>query len=339
MTRQYAEAGVDLEGADAAKARIARAVAATRTTLSAGHVGAFGGMVRIPEAMRRPTLVLSTDGVGTKVLVALEAGRFDTVGEDLVNHGVNDILVHGATPIAFMDYIAGSGLGVEQIAGLVEGIARGCRSHEMALAGGETAQMPGLYRPGTYDLAGTIVGVVEEDTAIHGEAIRPGDVLLGYASSGLHTNGYTLARRIVFERMGLGIDDRLGALDRTVADVLLEVHRSYYRSVKPVLSLLHGMAHITGGGIPGNLVRVLPPGCDAVVRAGSWEMPPLFGMLQREGAVSTEEMRDVFNLGVGLIAVLPAEAVPAVQAAARADGVVTWTMGEIQSGAQAVRFS
>ena len=173
MTRQYAEAGVDLEGAEAAKARIARAVAGTRTALSTGHVGAFGGMVRIPAGMRRPTLVLSTDGVGTKVLVALEAGRFDTVGEDLVNHSVNDILVHGATPIAFMDYIAGSGLGVEQIAGIVEGIARGCRTHEMALAGGETAQMPGLYQPGTYDLAGTIIGVVEEDAAIHGDAVRP----------------------------------------------------------------------------------------------------------------------------------------------------------------------
>ena len=218
--------------------------------------------------MRRPTLVLSTDGVGTKVLVALEAGRYDTVGEDLVNHSVNDILVHGATPLAFMDYIAGSGLGVEQIAGLVEGIARGCRSHGMALAGGETAQMPGLYRPGTYDLAGTIIGVVEEDAAIHGEAIRPGDVLLGYASSGLHTNGYTLARRIVFERLGLGIHDTLGELGRSVADVLLDVHRSYFRSVMPVVSQVHGLAHITGGGIPGNLVRILPGGCQAVVDPG-----------------------------------------------------------------------
>ena len=156
-------------------------------------------MVRIPDGMRRPTLVLSTDGVGTKVLVAIQAQRFDTVGEDLVNHSVNDILVHGATPIAFMDYIAGAGLGVEQIAQIVEGIARGCRAHGMALAGGETAQMPGLYQPGTYDLAGTIIGVVEEDRALHGDAIVPGDVLLGYASTGLHTNGYTLARRIVFE--------------------------------------------------------------------------------------------------------------------------------------------
>ena len=339
MTRQYAEAGVDLEGAETAKARIARAVAGTRTALSAGHVGAFGGMVRIPDGMHRPTLVLSTDGVGTKVLVALEAGRFDTVGEDLVNHSVNDVLVHGATPIAFMDYIAGSGLGVEQIAGLVEGIARGCRAHDMALAGGETAQMPGLYRPGTYDLAGTIVGVVEEDGAIHGDAVHPGDVLLGYASSGLHTNGYTLARRIVFERMRLDVHDALAELDRSVGEVLLDVHRSYYRSVKPILSLVHGMAHITGGGIPGNLVRILPRGCEAIVDPGSWEIPPLFSILQRAGSVSTEEMRDVFNLGVGLVAVLPPEAVPAVQAAAMADGVVTWTMGEIRPGAQAVRFS
>jgi phosphoribosylformylglycinamidine cyclo-ligase len=338
MTRQYAEAGVDLEGAEAAKERIGRAVATTRTPLSVGRAGAFGGMVRIPDGMRRPTLVLSTDGVGTKVLVALEAGRFDTVGEDLVNHCVNDILVHGATPIAFMDYIAGSALSVEQIAGLVEGIARGCRTHRMALAGGETAQMPGLYRAGTYDLAGTIIGVVEEDAAIHGDAIRPGDVLLGYASTGLHTNGYTLARRIVFERMGLGIDDRLGELDRSVADVLLDVHRSYSRSVLPVISQLHGLAHITGGGIPGNLVRILPDGCEAVVDPMSWDPPPLFTILQRAGEISFEEMRDVFNLGVGLIAVLPPHAVPAAQAAAAADGVATWTMGEIRPGAPAVRF-
>jgi phosphoribosylformylglycinamidine cyclo-ligase len=271
--------------------------------------------------------------------VALEAGRFDTVGEDLVNHSVNDILVHGATPIAFMDYIAGSGLGVEEIAGLVEGIARGCRAHQMALAGGETAQMPGLYRPGTYDLAGTIIGVVEEDAAIHGDAIRPGDLLLGYASSGLHTNGYTLARRIVFERMGLKNGDRLGELNRAVGDVLLDVHRSYFHSVTPVLSQLHGLAHITGGGIPGNLARILPVGCEAVVDPATWDLPPLFTILQQAGGISTDEMRDVFNLGAGLIAVLPPEAVPAARAAAAADGVATWAMGEIRPGEQAVRFA
>ncbi|MEP6687615.1 MAG: phosphoribosylformylglycinamidine cyclo-ligase [Gemmatimonadales bacterium] len=336
---EYAAAGVDLASADEAKARIGVAVAGTRTPLSVGKVGAFGGMVRIPAGMRRPTLVLSTDGVGTKVMVAVQAGRFDTVGEDLVNHSVNDILVHGATPIAFMDYIAGSGLTVEQIAGLVEGIAHGCRAHGMALAGGETAQMPGLYQPGTYDLAGTIIGVVEEDEALHGDAVVPGDVLLGYASTGLHTNGYTLARRIVFERMKLGLADSLGTTGRTVADALLAVHQSYAASVRPILGRVHALAHITGGGIPGNLVRVLPEGCEAVVDPSSWELPALFATLQQAGQVSTEEMRDVFNLGVGLIAVLPANAVAAAQAAARAAGIPTWPMGEIRRGTPGVRFA
>jgi phosphoribosylformylglycinamidine cyclo-ligase len=336
---EYASAGVDLASADEAKARIGVAVAGTRTALSVGKVGAFGGMVRVPAGMKRPTLVLSTDGVGTKVMVALQAGRFDTVGEDLVNHSVNDILVHGATPIAFMDYLAGSGLTVEQIAGLVEGIARGCRAHAMALAGGETAQMPGLYQPGTYDLAGTIIGVVEEDEALHGDAVVPGDVLLGYASTGLHTNGYTLARRIVFDRMKLSLGDLLGATGRTVADALLAVHQSYAASVRPVLSRMHALAHITGGGIPGNLVRILPAGCEAIVDPSSWELPPLFTALQQGGQISTDEMREVFNLGVGLIAVLPPDAVAAAQAAARGAGVATWPMGEIRRGSPAVRFA
>jgi phosphoribosylformylglycinamidine cyclo-ligase len=336
---EYAAAGVDLAGAEEAKARLGASVAETRTALSVGKVGAFGGMVRVPAGMRKPTLVLSTDGVGTKVLVALQAGRFDTVGEDLVNHSVNDILVHGATPIAFMDYIAGSGLGVEQIAELVQGIARGCRAHAMALAGGETAQMPGLYQPGTYDLAGTIVGIVEEDEALHGDAIVPGDVLLGYGSTGLHTNGYTLARRIIFERMKLRLGDTLGDTGRSVADALLAVHRSYAASVMPIIGRVHGLAHITGGGIPGNLVRILPAECEAVVDPASWELPPLFAALQQGGQVSTEEMREVFNLGVGLIAVLPPDAVAAAQAAARVAGVPTWAMGEIRRGPTAVRFA
>jgi phosphoribosylformylglycinamidine cyclo-ligase len=339
QAREYAAAGVDLDTADAAKARIGELVAGTRTPLSVGEVGAFGGMVRIPPGMRKPTLVLSTDGVGTKVLVALEAGRFDSVGEDLVNHSVNDILVHGARPIAFMDYIAGSALGVEQIAGIVEGIARGCRTHDMALAGGETAQMPGLYHPGTYDLAGTIIGVVEEDRAIHGQAIVPGDVLLGYASTGLHTNGYTLARRIVFDRMGLRLSDVLGSTGSTVAEALLAVHRSYFRSIVPVLEQVHGLAHITGGGIAGNLVRILPQDRMATVDPSSWELPPLFSTLQQAGQISTQEMRDVFNLGVGLVAVLPPDSVSAAQAAAAADGVTTWVMGEIQPGSRSVRFA
>jgi phosphoribosylformylglycinamidine cyclo-ligase len=335
----YAAAGVDLNAAEAAKARIAQLVAETRTELSVGEIGAFGGMVRVPTGMRKPTLVLSTDGVGTKVLVALEAGRYDTIGEDLVNHSVNDILVHGATPIAFMDYLAGTALNVEQIAGIVEGIARGCRAHGMALAGGETAQMPGLYRPGTYDLAGTIIGVVEEDRAIHGQAIVPGDVLLGYASTGLHTNGYTLARQVLFERLGLKLGDPLGKTGSSVVQALLAVHRSYFRSVLPVLDRMHGMAHITGGGIAGNLVRILPQNCAATVDPASWELPPLFSTLQQAGQISTQEMREVFNLGVGLVAVLPPDAVDAARSAASADGVTTWVMGEIQAGSRSVRFA
>jgi phosphoribosylformylglycinamidine cyclo-ligase len=238
-----------------------------------------------------------------------------------------------------MDYIAGASLPVEMIAAVVEGVARGCRAHGMALAGGETAAMPGLYNPGTWDLAGTIVGVVEEDEALHGDRIRPGDALLAYASTGLHTNGYTLARRIVFEQAKLQIDSPLADTGGSVADALLAVHRSYYRAVLPILGMVHGLAHITGGGIAGNLVRVLPPGTAATVDPHSWDLPPLFHFLQQAGQVSTDEMREVFNLGVGLIAVLPPDAVPAAQHAARADGVDTWIMGKIVPGEQAVRFA
>jgi phosphoribosylformylglycinamidine cyclo-ligase len=338
-TRQYAAAGVDLTDAESAKERIGRLVASTRTALTAGRIGAFGGMVKVPAGMRAPTLVMSTDGVGTKVLVAQQAGRYDTVGECLVNHSVNDILVHGARPLAFMDYIAGAGLGIEVLADIVEGVARGCRAHGMDLAGGETAQMPGLYAAGHFDLAGTIVGVVEEAEALHGDAVRAGDVLVGFASSGLHTNGYTLARKIAADDLHLGVDDPLPGLGLSVADAFLAVHRSYYRAISPVVSRVHALAHITGGGIPGNLVRVLPEGCEAIVDPGSWGWPPLFRLLQEAGKVSTEEMRDVFNLGAGMIAVVPPDAVATVESSAAADGVATWIMGEVRSGARGVRFA
>ena len=337
--RQYAAAGVDLAAADDAKARIGKLVAATRTPLSVGEVGSFGGMLRVPPGMRKPVLVMSTDGVGTKVLVAVQAGRLDTVGECLVNHSVNDILVHGATPIAFQDYVAGAKLDASMMASIVEGVARGCRAHRMALTGGETAAMPGLYQMGHFDLAGTIVGVVEEDQALHGDRIAPGDVLLAYASSGLHTNGYTLARRIIFDVLKLQVDAPLGDTGQTVAESLLAVHQSYAAAVMPVISKIHGIAHITGGGIPGNLVRVLPEGCEAVVDSRSWGYPPLFRLLQEGGKVATEEMRDVFNLGVGLIAVLPAKEVDAVVSAARTAGVETWVCGEVRRGDRAVKFT
>ena len=335
----YAAAGVDLDAAEAAKARIATLVAGARTSLSAGSIGAFGGMVRLPAGMHKPLLVMSTDGVGTKVLVALQAGRFDSVGEDLVNHSVNDILVHGARPVAFMDYVAGHRLPPELIAGVVEGIARGCRAHDMALAGGETAQMPGLYAEGTFDLAGTIIGVVEEDDALHGDAIAPGDVLIAYASTGLHTNGYTLARRVLFDVMGLSLYATLPGTDTSVCDALLAVHRSYADAIRPVLGSVHGMAHITGGGIGGNLGRVLPKNCEAVIETRSWQWPPVFRAIAAGGGVSVAEMREVFNLGAGMILAAPPEAAEAVHAAARNVGVPTWNCGTIRPGTRRVIFT
>jgi phosphoribosylformylglycinamidine cyclo-ligase len=336
---QYAAAGVSLGAAAEAKRRIAELVGTTRTPLALGRIGAFGGMVRVPAGLRKPALVLSTDGVGTKVLVALRAGVHDTVGEDLVNHCVNDILVHGAAPLAFLDYIATGRLVPEVAAALVAGIARGCRAHGMTLAGGETAQLPDLYAEGHYDLAGTIVGVVEEDQAIHGDRVQPGDVLIGYASNGLHTNGYTLARRIVFERLGLDVGDPFPDTERTVAQVLLDVHRSYAAAVMPVVTRVHALAHITGGGLAENLARVLPAGCEAAVDAGSWPWPTVFRVLMRSGQVALAEMRRVFNLGVGLVAVVGRGDVDDVVRAAGKVNVETWLIGDIKAGSAGVRFA
>ncbi len=338
MTERYAAAGVRLDAADEAKRRIAALARTTRTPLALGEIGAFGGMVRVPPGYERPVLVLSTDGVGTKVLVAARAGIHDTVGEDLVNHCVNDILVHGARPLAFLDYLATAELDPDTAAAIVTGVTRGCRAHDMTLAGGETAQLPDLYQPGQYDLAGTIVGVVEEKAALHGDRVRLGDVLLGYASNGLHTNGYTLARRIVFERLGLDVDQPFPDTGRTVAQVLLDVHTSYAAAVNPVLSRLHALAHITGGGIPGNLVRVLPAECEAVVEARAWPWPTVFRVLMRAGDVSLGEMRRVFNLGIGMIAVAARDDTEAAMAAAKRAGVDAWIIGEVRAGTRGVRF-
>ena len=338
-TDRYAESGVDLNAADEAKRRIAALVAQTRTKLSLGKIGGFGGMVRVPPGYKKPVLVMSTDGVGTKVLVAARAGIHNTVGEDIVNHCVNDILVHGAAPLAFMDYIASGKLVPEVAAALVEGIARGCQAHEMTLAGGETAELPDLYAEGHYDLAGTIVGVVEEDAALHGDKVAAGDVLIGYASSGLHTNGYTLARHIVFDNLKLDVGDRFPESSASVADVLLAVHTSYAAAITPVLPRVHALAHITGGGIAGNLVRVLPEGCEAVVGAGSWPWPQLFRVLKSGGHVAIAEMRRVFNLGVGMIAVVGRDDVENVRRSAERALIKTWIIGEIVPGKRGVRFT
>ena len=329
---RYREAGVDLQAAAVAKQKIGKVVESARTDQSVGIVGAFGGMVRLPTDVPDPVLVMSTDSVGTKVLVAAQADRHDTIGEDIVNHCVNDILVHGARPLAFLDYIAMASVVPDTVASLVEGVARGCRAHDMSLAGGETAEMPGVYQPERYDLAGTILGVVSEHDALHGDRVQVGDLLLGYESTGLHTNGYTLARKIVFEELGLDFGGAVPELSVSIGEALLAVHRSYYAAVTPVLGRVHALAHVTGGGIAGNLSRSLPAGCLARVDSARWTVPPLFSFLKDAGKVEHAEMFRVFNMGIGMIAVIPGDHVDVAVAAAEVAGVRSWIVGEIVAG-------
>ena len=339
-SRAYAQAGVDIDLGNKVKATLPQMLASTHRPEVLGKVGGFGGLFALnSRRYKQPVLVSSVDGVGTKLKIAFALDRHDTIGQDLVNHCVNDVLVHGARPLTFLDYLATAELEPENVAAIVSGVARGCRAHDMILAGGETAQLPDLYQRGQYDLAGTIVGVVEESAALHGDLVRTGDVLIGYASNGLHTNGYTLARRIVFDRLRLDVQDPFPDAGRTVAQVLLDVHTSYFAAVAPVLPRLHALAHITGGGIPGNLVRVLPAGCEAVVDARAWSWPPAFRVLMRAGDVSLGEMRRVFNLGVGMIAVAARDDTEAVIAAAKHAGIAAWIIGEVRGGTQGVKFA
>ena len=328
----YRSAGVDLRASDDAMARIAKLVASTRTAGSVGGFGGFGGMFRLPTDMRSPVLVSSADGVGTKIKVAIESGRNDSVGHDLVNHCVNDILVQGARPLFFLDYVAFGKLEPLVLEAIVSGVAAGCRENECSLVGGETAEMPGLYTPPDYDLAGFITGCVEEDSILGSPRIHKDDVLIGFESTGLHTNGYSLARKIVAERLKLKWDDPFPELEVSAGDVMLSVHRSYYRALSPVLHRIHAMAHITGGGIPGNLNRALPATLDAVVDAGSWEIPTVFTVLESAGRVPRDEMYRVFNMGVGMIAVAPGAYADEIIGGARVAGVVGWVMGSLRSG-------
>ena len=328
----YRSAGVDLEAADDAKARIKRLVESTFTAGTRGRFGGFGGMFRMPTDARNPLLVASADGVGTKLKVAIEAGRHDTVGHDLVNHCVNDVLVQGARPLFFLDYVAFGELDPAVVEQVVAGVAAGCKENNCALIGGETAEMPGLYTPPDYDLAGFIVGYVEEDRVLGADRVRDGDVLVGLASSGLHTNGYSLARRIVAERLRLTAADPFPDGGGTVADVLLAVHRSYLAALSPVLDRIHAMAHITGGGLPGNLNRALPSSLDAVVETASWSIPHVFQVLQQAGGVARAEMFRAFNMGVGMVVITDVRSANEVAESARRAGVPAWILGEVVPG-------
>jgi phosphoribosylformylglycinamidine cyclo-ligase len=311
----YASAGVDIDAQDRALVEVKKLARSTFTPGVLTEIGSFGGMFTLaPDDPEGTVLVASADGVGTKLRVAQMAGIHDTVGEDLVNHCVNDILVQGARPLFFLDYLAAGKLDPGVAVQVVAGLARGCRANGCALLGGETAEMPGFYQAGDYDVAGFIVGAVRRDRALPRPGIAPGDALVGLPSTGLHTNGYSLARKVFFELLSLTVDSRVPDLGRTVAEELLAVHRSYLPAVAPLAEsgMIKAAAHITGGGIPDNLPRVLPAGVGADIFPGSWDEPPVFGVIRAVGNVSEAEMRRTFNLGVGMILVVGAAQLDAV---------------------------
>lgn len=303
----YEDSGVDIRSADRAKKKIRGLARSTFTSEVLKGIGGFGGFFAFPgKQYKDPVLVSSVDGVGTKLKVAFMMNKHDTVGEDLVNHCVNDILVHGAKPLFFLDYISTGKLSPKVVEEVVKGLARACKKSGCALIGGETAEMPEFYKVGEYDLAGCIVGVVEKKKIIDGSDIRPGDRIIGLKSNGLHTNGYSLARKVFFGRARLRANSHVKELKTTVGRELLKVHRCY---ASPIFRLLQrfrikGIAHITGGGIEGNLGRILPRDCDAKIITDSWKIPPVFKVIQRLGNIDNREMFKVFNMGIGLILVI-----------------------------------
>ncbi len=311
MTRKlkaYAAAGVDVDLGNRVKKEIQKFVGSTHGPEVLGKIGGFGGLFRPNfKGMRDPVLVSSVDGVGTKLKIAFATGRHDTIGQDLVNHCINDIAVIGAKPLFFLDYIAGEKLDPVVFRQILKGFATACRAGGCALVGGETAQMPGMYHPGEYDLAGTIVGVVDRPKLLDGSKIRPGDILVGLRGNGLHTNGYSLARKVLLEKLRLPLNKPAPGMKTTLAAELLRVHPNYQPLMASLPSgMLRGAAHITGGGLLDNLPRVLPEGCRALVNSRAWKVPILFDLIQHGGQVPHREMFQVFNMGIGMVLIVPA---------------------------------
>jgi phosphoribosylformylglycinamidine cyclo-ligase len=338
----YKQSGVDIEAGNEVVRRIKSLARGTFTSGVLSEIGSFGGLFRLSSAgVADPVLVASADGVGTKLRVAFMSGMHRTIGTDLVNHCVNDILVQGAEPLFFLDYLATGRLDPDVAVQVVEGLAAACRENGCALLGGETAEMPGFYADGEYDLAGFIVGVVDRAKLIDGQGIVPGDVLIGVPSSGLHTNGYSLARRIAFEVGGLGVDARVPELGTTIGDALLVPHRSYLALIRPLLSTerIKGMAHITGGGITDNLPRILPDGTHAAIDRASWNVPTIFQWLQRTGRVPDADMLRTFNMGIGLIvACAPGDADVVLRSLADAGEPQAQRIGAVRAGGEGVVY-
>jgi phosphoribosylformylglycinamidine cyclo-ligase len=338
MTKQkkaYALAGVDVELGNFVKRRIQSRVKSTHGPEVLGKIGGFGGLFA-PDfsGMREPVLVASVDGVGTKLKVAFALNRHDTVGADLVNHCVNDIAVLGARPLFFLDYIGAEKLEPRVFGQLLSGFVKACRLAGCALIGGETAQMPGMYRKDEYDLAGCIVGVVDRAKMIDGRRIKQGDVILGLPSNGLHTNGYSLARKILFETMRLKPASTIEGIKHSLGEELLRAHKNYQPLLAKIpAGMIHGLAHITGGGLIDNLPRVLPENCDAAINTKSWRLPPIFDVLQRKGKVDRTEMYQVFNMGIGMVAIVSAANADAVSRQLRAKQI-----GRIVAGCGTTRL-
>ena len=330
----YREAGVDITAADAAKARIKGLARATFNASVLTEIGSFGGMFR-PDLSRyrEPVLVASTDGVGTKIKVAILAGVHDTVGYDLVAHCVDDILVQGATPLFFLDYVALGKMNPAKVEQIVSGFSRACAELGCPLIGGETAEMPGTYAEDDYDLAGFIVGVVDREKALP-RGVREGDVVLGLPSAGLHTNGYSLARKVLLETLGHRVDTHLPELGTTVGRALLAPHRSYLAALEPLLERdkVRALAHITGGGFPGNVPRALPEGLGAQLRRGAWEVPPLFRLIQKGGGVADEEMERTFNMGIGMVVVVAPGDLHEVEHSLERRGETSFVIGTVVPG-------
>ncbi len=335
QTLTYAGSGVDIAAGEQVVSGIKKLARDTFTPDTLSDIGSFGAMFKADfGGMKSPALVSSADGVGTKLKLAFMTDKHDTVGEDLVNHCVNDILVQGARPLFFLDYFATGALAPEVAVSVMSGISRGCKNHGMAFIGGETAEMPDFYATGEYDLAGFIVGVVDQGDIIDGSAIQASDTLIGIASSGLHTNGFSLARKAVFEKAGHKVDERINDLGCTVAEALMATHTSYFAPIQKLFAeagagSVHGLAHITGGGIAGNLGRIIPAGLQAQIKAGSWPTLPVFDFIQGCGDIADEEMRKAFNLGIGFVMVVSSGDAERVSDVLKGAGHKSYTIGAI----------
>jgi phosphoribosylformylglycinamidine cyclo-ligase len=338
-TTTYKAAGVDIEAGDEAVFRIKECVQSTFSENVLTDIGAFGGMMRLPtEGMADPVLVSSIDGVGTKVKIATLMGKYDTIGQDLVNHCVNDILVQGAKPLLFLDYFATSKLEPRIVEEVVKGMAVACREAGCALIGGETAEMPSVYVDGEFDLAGCIVGLVDRQAIIDGSRVQQGDVVVGIASSGLHTNGFSLVRKVLFDDCGYKVNQYVPELGANLGDVLLTPHKSYYRSVMAVTQQceVHAMAHITGGGFYSNIPRTIPIDCQVTVERRAWAAPPIFSLLQEKGNIDTTEMFRTFNMGIGMVLVVAKERGLQVLDILAEAGETAWIIGEVHKGGREV---